>query len=79
MGRNHMRLYTLAMTTKERLHRLVDELTDDEAMSAFALLESQFTEPVPRPLPEFVGTLRSGRDDLAERSEEILRAEFGRV
>ncbi len=66
------------MTTKERLHRFVDQLTDDEARSAFALLDSQFAEPVPRPLPAFVGMLNTDDPDLAARSSEILRAEFGR-
>ncbi len=40
------------MTTRERLHRLVDELSDDKAAEAFALLESQLaaaSEPAPPP------------------------------
>jgi hypothetical protein len=35
-------------------------------------------EPEPGALPEFFGMLHSGKGDLAARSEEILRAEFGR-
>jgi hypothetical protein len=67
------------MTTKERLHRLVDEFSDDEATTALVLLQSQLTdEPEPAPLPEFFGMLHSGKGDLAARSSEILRAEFGR-
>jgi hypothetical protein len=67
------------MTTKERLHRLVDDLSDDQAAAALALLESQLAdEPEPTGLPEFFGMLHSGKGDLAARSDEILRAEFGR-
>lgn len=66
------------MTTRERLHRLVDELSDDKAAEALALLESQMGgEAEPGPLPEFFGMLHSGKGDLAARSDEILRAEFG--
>jgi hypothetical protein len=32
----------------------------------------------PAALPEFFGMLHSGKGDLAARSDEILRAEFGR-
>ncbi len=67
------------MTTRERLHRLVDDLSDDKAAVALTLLESQLIdEPEPARLPEFFGMLHSGKGDLAARSEEILRAEFGR-
>jgi hypothetical protein len=67
------------MTTRERLHRLVDDLSDDEAAEALALLESQVAEQTePAALPEFFGMLHSGKGDLAARSDEILRAEFGR-
>jgi hypothetical protein len=66
------------MTTRERLHRLVDDLSDDKAAEALALLESKLAnEPERAPLPEFFGMLHSGKGDLAARSEEILRAEFG--
>jgi hypothetical protein len=67
------------MTTRERLHRLVDELSDDDAAEALALLESQMgAQAEPGPPPEFFGMLHSGKGDLAARSDEILRAEFGR-
>jgi hypothetical protein len=66
------------MTTRERLHRLVDDLSEDQAAEALALLESQLAEePEPAALPEFFGMLHSGKGDLAARSDEILRAEFG--
>jgi hypothetical protein len=67
------------MTARERLHRLVDDLIDDKAAEALALLESQLAdESEPVSLPEFFGMLHSGKGDLAARSEEILHAEFGR-
>jgi hypothetical protein len=66
------------MTTKERLHRLVDDLSDDKAVEALALLEGQLADaPGPFAMPEFFGMLHSGKGDLAARSDEILRAEFG--
>ena len=64
------------MTTRERLRRLVDDLSEDQAAEALALLKSQLAEE-PEALPEFFGMLHSGKGDLAARSDEILRAEFG--
>lgn len=67
------------MTTRERLHRLVDDLSEDQAAQALTLLESQLAEePAPEALPEFFGMLHSGKGDLAARSDEILRSEFGK-
>jgi hypothetical protein len=66
------------MTTRERLHRLVDDLSEDQAAEALALLESQLAQEADAAdLPEFFGMLRSGKGDLAARSDEILRAELG--
>jgi hypothetical protein len=36
------------VTTKERLHQLVDELSDDEAERALGLVENEFDDPVLR-------------------------------
>jgi len=48
------------MTTRERLHRLVDDLSEDKAAEALALLESQLAdEHEPAALPEFFGMLHS--------------------
>jgi hypothetical protein len=68
------------MTTRERLHRLVDDLSDERAAEALALLENQLggESEQSAQLPEFFGMLHSGKGDLAARSDEILRAEFGR-
>jgi hypothetical protein len=67
------------VTTKEQLHHLVEQLSDDEASTALALLQDQLADiSGSAPLPEFFGMLHSGKGDLAARSSEILRAEFGR-
>ncbi len=66
------------MTTKERLHRLVDQLSDDQAVAALALLQAQVGEEPEGWPPAFFGMLHSGKADLAARSSEILREEFGR-
>jgi hypothetical protein len=71
--------YTGHVTTKERLHQLVEQLSDGEATAALALLQGQLADiPGSAPLPEFFGTLHSGKGDLADRSSDILQAEFGR-
>jgi hypothetical protein len=80
------------MSTRDDLHRLVDELDEavlsdaarrlaelkqrdradvDEADSEAAVEEFRRRNP-------WVGSVRSGRGDLARRSGEILREEFGR-
>jgi hypothetical protein len=72
------------------LHRLIDRLTPGQARAlravALELVESQLDESE-APAPEaaegkrrrlsFAG-LMNAEPDLAERSEDILRAEFGR-
>ena len=35
--------------------------------------------PKTHPLPSWVGALHSGRDDLSERHEEILKSELGQA
>lgn len=70
------------MTTKERLHRLVDELADEQADRALVLLES-VTGPSPavsrhRAIPRSLGIGRSGRTDVSERVDEVLAEGFGR-
>jgi hypothetical protein len=79
------------MSTRDDLHRLVDEL--DEAVlpdAAYRLTELRQRDrgnaetagteaavaDLRRRLP-WIGSLHSGRGDLAERSEDILRNEFG--
>jgi hypothetical protein len=80
------------MSTRDDLHRLVDELDEtvlpdaarrlaelkqrdragvEEAESEEAVAEFRRRNP-------WVGSISSGRGDLARRSGEILREEFGR-
>jgi hypothetical protein len=66
------------MTTKERLHQLVDEIGDEQADELLRLADAVLeSAPSGRPRPSWVGALRSAEPDLAERSEEILRTELG--
>jgi hypothetical protein len=70
------------VTTKERLHRLVDELADEQASRALALLEAvtgeEHTAGQRRVVPTSLGAGASGRGDLSERVDEILADGFGR-
>jgi hypothetical protein len=71
------------MTSRERLHVLIDELGDDEADRALQLIE-ELTDSVPsqrgrRTLPRFVGLGHSGQGDLGRRAKEIVRTELGRT
>jgi hypothetical protein len=74
--------HTGRVTTKERLHRLVDELADEQASRALALLETVAGEHSPagrrRVVPISLGAGASGRSDLSERVDEILADGFGR-
>ncbi|MGH8962708.1 MAG: hypothetical protein ACRDWT_16225 [Jatrophihabitantaceae bacterium] len=70
------------MTTKERLHQLVDELADEQIDRALVLPES-VTGPAPavsrrRAVPRSLGIGRSGRRDVSERADEMLAEGFGR-
>jgi hypothetical protein len=70
------------------LHELVDRLTPEQAEALRALVRhlvaageeqssaSETSEGRMRRL-SFAGTLRTGKQDLAARSEEIIRAELG--
>lgn len=55
---------------RERLHRLVDQLPDDELTDALTLLQARLDRAE---LPGFVGMLRSGKGDLSERVKDIYR------
>ncbi|MQM25142.1 hypothetical protein [Glycomyces albidus] len=67
------------MTTKELLHRLVDDLGEPQAAEALTWIRARYGMPDPcrddTTLPEWVGSFSSGRGDLAERHEETLRDE----
>lgn len=70
------------MTTKERLHRLVDELPDEQADRALALLESVASRSPAvskrRAIPRSLGIGRSGRSDVSTHVDEVLAEGFGR-
>ena len=73
-------LYNLDITTKERLHQLVDALDDEEAVSVLHLLSEHMPrQRARRKLPSWVGSGRSkhGETDVASRAKEILQAELG--
>jgi hypothetical protein len=66
----------------EDLHRLVDQLTPDQVQEvrqhALRLVDEEdgtMAPSVPRDL-SFIGLIHA-ESDLAERSEDILREEFG--
>lgn len=61
-----MLLYTGAMTTKEQLHQLVDELEPAQIEDLLRLAVDVYDLPRQRrPRPEFIGMGASGRGDLA--------------
>lgn len=67
------------MTLKEQLHELVEHLGQDEAAEALTLLRARYGISTPSAdgsLPDWVGMHHSGRSDLSERHEEILRSEL---
>jgi hypothetical protein len=63
---------------REELHRLVDQLRENELRPALELIRDRVTENSGqgRDLPFFASF--EAEPDLAERAEEILSAELGR-
>jgi hypothetical protein len=67
---------------REELHHLIDQLPEEQVAPILALVRESL--PVGEdgetlwPLPSFVGTLASGKGDVAAHSQEILREEMGR-
>lgn len=71
-------MHTVYVTKKEQLLVLVDELADeqvDELLEHASKLAAE--RPRRRKEPSWFGALRSGRGDLSERHEEILKSELG--
>jgi hypothetical protein len=78
-------------TTYADLHELVDRLTPEQADAVRGVVQhlvaapaGHADAPAARVDPEgrarrlsFAGMLRTGKGDLAARSEDIIRAEFG--
>lgn len=67
-----------SMTTKEKVHRAVDQLSEEQAVDLLRLIENVYESPKLRPLPTFVGMGDSGRSDVSEKVDEYLRDGFGR-
>jgi hypothetical protein len=61
---------------REELHHLVDQLPEAELPPALELIRGRVEHDPGRDLPFFASF--EAEPDLAERSEEILRAELGR-
>jgi hypothetical protein len=67
---------------RDELHHLIDQIPEEQVAPILALVRESL--PVDEdgeavwPLPSFVGTLASGKGDIAARSQEILREEMGR-
>jgi hypothetical protein len=67
---------------RQELHHLIDRLPEEQVAPMLVLVQESL--PVGEdgeqswPLPSFVGTLESGKGDVAARSQEILREEMGR-
>ena len=64
---------------REELHHLIDQLPEEQVAPMLALVRGSLPVRVDGetlwPLPTFVGTLASGKGDVAARSQEILREE----
>ncbi|MGH2853496.1 MAG: hypothetical protein ACRDLF_04800 [Solirubrobacteraceae bacterium] len=64
------------VTTKERLHRLVDELSEDEAERTLGLMESKLDDPVLKAFndaPEDDEPLTPEEEAALERSRQEYR------
>lgn len=72
------------MTTRERLHLLVDDMDDEQVERALRVVEpiaqsrAADAETGRQPLPAFVGSFDSGRHNLSQRVDELLAGGFGR-
>jgi hypothetical protein len=66
------------VTSREELH--LDRLNDEDAKELLRLASSlyQDEDARPWPLPAFVGMGDSGRGDVSERADKILREGFGK-
>jgi len=72
---------TEPMSARSNLHRLVDELDEQQIPDATALLSTLQPGDVPRQPRRprsLIGAYDSGRTDVATRSAEIIRDELGR-
>jgi len=51
--------------------------TSAENVAAQVLTSHTPTRPTAKTLPSWIGAMRSGRTDLSERHEEIIKTELG--
>ena len=73
---------TMATTDeREELRRLVDNLTDDQVRDALAAVKQVRAEPGHTAAADaglaWIGIIKDGPEDLAERARDILRREMG--
>ncbi|MEV7011046.1 hypothetical protein [Streptosporangium sp. NPDC051022] len=68
------------MSAKDELHRLVEEIQDNEAEELLREVRQRYCVPARRRRsPAFVGMGDSGRSDLSEHVDDALReGGFGR-
>jgi len=67
---------------REELHHLIDRLPEEQVAPMLVLVRDSLPageggDAQAWPLPSFVGSLSSGKGDVAARSQEILRMEMG--
>lgn len=67
------------MSTRDDVHRLVDEIAPDRLDDAATLLRQVAEESAPEQPRRTFGSLGAGRgpSDLGERAKEIARQELG--
>jgi hypothetical protein len=71
--------YSGAMTSKERLRALVEDLPEDRAAELLRVASELFEVPEQRRrLPGFVGIGDSGRADISSHIDDSLDEGFGR-
>ncbi len=63
---------------REEFHHLIDQLPEQQVALVRESLPVGEDGETLWPLPSFVGTLASGKGDVAACSQEILREEMGR-
>lgn len=60
------------MTTRQELYQLIDQVPVEE-LDTVASLVVPFTNSERPPLPQSLGMGDSGRGDVSERADEVLR------
>ncbi len=68
----------IVSTQRDQLHRLIDELPEEQVADALALLRARRSRGRRGWPPRWFGAVQAGRSDTAQRAEEILRDGFGR-